>query len=63
MLFSSWLRKRTPTRNLARRTTATCRPRLEALDARDLPSTLTVTTTADSGPGSLRADVAAAQAG
>jgi hypothetical protein len=36
---------------------------LEALEGRNLPSTLTVTTNADSGPGSLRADIAAAQNG
>jgi hypothetical protein len=39
------------------------RPRLEVLEDRWLPSTLTVTTTADSGPGSLRAEIAAAQSG
>jgi hypothetical protein len=33
------------------------------LEGRSLPSTLTVMTTADSGPGSLRADIAAAQSG
>jgi hypothetical protein len=38
-------------------------PRLEALEARDVPSTLTVRTAADSGPGSLRAAVGAAHPG
>jgi hypothetical protein len=36
------------------------RPRVKALEDRWLPSTLTVLNTADSGPGSLRAEVAAA---
>jgi hypothetical protein len=36
---------------------------LEALEGRDLPSTLTVTNLNDSGPGSLRGQVAAAQSG
>jgi hypothetical protein len=39
------------------------RPRLESLQGRDLPSTLTVLNTADNGPGSLRATIAAAQSG
>src|SRR5262249_7205674 len=39
------------------------RPSLEALEERWLPSTLTVLTTADSGPGSLRAEIAAAKSG
>jgi hypothetical protein len=47
----------------ARRTPPRFRPRLEALETRDLPSTLTVTNTLDSGPGSLRAEIAAAQPG
>jgi hypothetical protein len=34
---------------------------VEALEDRRLPSTLTVTSVADSGPGSLRAEIAAAQ--
>jgi hypothetical protein len=34
------------------------RPRLEALDGRDVPSTLTVTNTLDSGKGSLRYEIA-----
>jgi hypothetical protein len=39
------------------------RPRLEVLEGRWLPSTLTVMNNLDSGPGSLRADIAAAQSG
>src|SRR5262245_50575616 len=39
------------------------RPRLEALEDRALPSTLTVLNTADSGPGSLRDTIALAQSG
>jgi hypothetical protein len=42
---------------------AGCRPRLEALEDRTLPSTLTVLNTADSGPGSLRDTIAAAHSG
>src|SRR6516225_4543869 len=39
------------------------RPNLEALEDRWMPSTLTVTSIADKGVGSLRADIAAAQSG
>jgi hypothetical protein len=39
------------------------RPVLDALEGRVVLSTLTVTNTLDSGPGSLRADIAAAQGG
>jgi Chlamydia polymorphic membrane protein (Chlamydia_PMP) repeat len=39
------------------------RPQLEVLEDRCLPSTMTVTNTTDSGPGSLRADIAVAQSG
>ena len=39
------------------------RPRLEALEGRALPSTLTVTNTLDSGAGSLRDTIAAAASG
>jgi hypothetical protein len=38
-------------------------PRLEALEDRTVPSTLTVTSVADSGTGSLRAAIAAANSG
>ena len=70
MLFSSWLRNGKPAAPTARRRTqlsprqrASFRPRLEALEDRCLPSTLTVTSTSDSGSGSLRAEIAAAQSG
>jgi hypothetical protein len=69
MSFFSWLRKRTSTRSTrwdglpTRPTTRRFRPRLEALEDRWMPSTLTVTNNLDSGPGSLRADIAAAQSG
>jgi hypothetical protein len=70
MFFSSWPRKRTPpgasevrrTPKPARRQ-ATFRPRLEALEDRWLPSTLTVTSPKDHGPGTLRAEITAASAG
>ena len=39
------------------------RPHLEVLESRWLPSTLTVTNNLDSGPGSLRAEIAAAKSG
>src|SRR6516165_5357296 len=39
------------------------RPQLEALEDRFLPSTLTVMNTNDSGAGSLRAEIAAANPG
>src|SRR5579872_6472508 len=38
-------------------------PRLEGLEDRNLPSTLTVLNNLDSGPGSLRAEIAAAHSG
>jgi hypothetical protein len=67
MWFSSWLTNRNPsragTRGSVPRKRSTFRPRLEALEDRWVPAILTVTTTADSGPGSLRDDVAAAHAG
>ena len=73
MFFSSWLRTRTPpgasevrrTSKPARRQAA-FRPRLEALEGRDVPSTLTVTNTLDTGfagDGSLPGEIAAAQSG
>src|SRR5262249_31558563 len=39
------------------------RPQLEALEGRDVPSTLTVTNNLDNGSGSLRAEIAAAKNG
>jgi hypothetical protein len=69
MSFFSWLRKRTSTRSTRwhglqiRPTTRRFRPRLEALEDRWMPSTLTVTNNLDSGAGSLRADIAAAKSG
>jgi hypothetical protein len=74
MWFSSWLGKRlraAPGRpsHVSPRKRSPYRPRLEALEDRTVPSgghkpsTWTVTTTADSGPGSLRADIAAAASG
>jgi hypothetical protein len=68
MWFFSWLRKGKCSAPLVRRRThasprqrSTFRPQLEALEDRWLPSTLTVTSAADSGPGSLRAEIAAAK--
>src|SRR5262249_4546764 len=69
MSFFSWLRNRTSTRSRSsdglqiRPTAPRFRPRLEALEDRWLPSTLTVMNNQDSGPGSLRADIAAANPG
>src|SRR5205807_2047036 len=39
------------------------RPRLESLEDRTVPSTLTVLNNLDRGPGSLRAEIAAASSG
>src|SRR4051794_670478 len=68
MWFPSLLRNRTrsdPGRRgrgpEAARLPTTLRPRLESLEGRVVPSTLTVTNTQDSGPGSLRAEIAAAR--
>ena len=70
MRFLSWLRLGNRFQGHARgcgcgapRQQAIFRPRVEALEGRDVPSTLTVTNTLDSGTGSLRAEIAAAQAG
>jgi hypothetical protein len=63
MFFFSWLRNLKAAR--PRRPVARCRPRLEALEDRTVPSkvNLTVTSLADSGPGTLRAAILAADAG
>src|SRR5438552_15608491 len=73
MWFSSWIRKLGAVQGLPQprpgrrapyqRAVARYRPRLEALEDRFLPSTLTVLSTADSGAGSLRAAIASAQDG
>src|SRR5262249_12852988 len=70
MWFSSWLGKRRRSAASGRRQRSrgqrpTCRPRLEALEDRWLPSQvgLTVTSLADSGPGTLRAAILTADAG
>jgi hypothetical protein len=70
MWFSSWMRKQISTRTPRSRTphrlaAARFRPRLEALEDRWLPSQvgLTVSSLADSGPGTLRAAILAADAG
>jgi hypothetical protein len=69
MLFFSWLRHWERSAPAARRPTQTSpgqragfRPRLEALEDRWLPSTLTVTDTQDHGRGTLRAEITAALA-
>src|SRR5262245_4173694 len=74
MSLTSWLRNlhtawhRRPKEGGSRRSggsgpAARLRPRLEALEDRLLPSTLAVLNVNDSGPGSLRADIAAAHSG
>src|SRR6266540_213772 len=72
MAFPSWLRwlkgglvhsRRGQHYRPSRRTVTPQRsflPRLEVLEDRTVPSTFTVTTLADSGPGSLRAAITAA---
>jgi hypothetical protein len=70
MWFSSFMRNlKRPDMTDRRRTQrpsrqrSTFRPQLEALEDRWMPSILTVTSIADSGAGTLRADIAAAQSG
>jgi hypothetical protein len=68
MAFLSWLRNLTSIRSARyraphRSAPSRFRPQLEVLEGRDVPSTLTVTSSADSGPGSLRAEIAAANSG
>jgi hypothetical protein len=61
MWFSSWLQGRTSIRSPRRCSQHRFSPQLEVLEGRCLPSTLTVTSIADSGPGSLRYEIAAAK--
>src|SRR5439155_817817 len=70
MSFLTWLRNRNqaaavkrPSGHESHRKRATFRPCLEALESRDVPSTLTVTNNLDSGAGSLRYEIDAAHAG
>src|SRR5262245_44702289 len=71
MWFSSWVHNRkrshsgqpSRTQRSSPGKRATFRPRLEALEDRWLPSTLTVLNNLDSGPGSLRAAIAVASSG
>src|SRR5262245_34379656 len=71
MSFTHWLSNRlglSPRPASPRKTSVarrTFRPTLEALEDRWVPSTLTVTTTADGGavPGSLRTEIKAAKSG
>src|SRR6516225_10487779 len=68
MTFYSWRRSRTSTQSPRahaqhRPVAPRFRPRLEALEGRWVPSTLTVTNNLDSGPGSLRVEIAAANSG
>ena len=58
MWFPSWLHNRTGSRK--HRPASRFRPALEALEDRTLLSTFSVTNLADSGPGSLRAAITAA---
>ena len=64
MQLFSWLRKRRTGQPQTRRTSARLaprfRPQLEALEDRSMPSTLKVTNIFDSGKGSLRYEIAAA---
>ena len=66
MFFSSWLRKPNAKPRTSRRTNSTFRPRLEILEGRDVPSTLTVTNNLDDGSspkGSLRYEIGKAHNG
>src|SRR5947209_7477623 len=72
MSFTHWLSNRLGLSTQTRRPASTrrrrpmqrsFRPTLESLEGRWVPSTLTVTSIADKGAGSLRADIAAAQNG
>src|SRR5262249_15930332 len=61
MWFSSRLRNRK--RHESPRMRPACRPRLEALEDRCLPSTLTASNRQDGGKGWVRYEIAAAQSG
>src|SRR6516225_9967682 len=62
--FANWLKRANRSgRRSNRSQTLRFRPRLEDLECRNLPSTLTVLNNADSGAGSLRDTIAAAQNG
>ncbi len=68
MSFFSWLQNRSFSRSPRRGpqhrpAAARFRPRLEVLEDRCVPSTLKVTSLADSGKGSLRYEIAQAQSG
>ena len=68
MWFSSWSEKQQRSApgdrsRRFRRQRPTCRPRLEALEDRWLPSTLTVLNNLDSGAGSLRYEIGKAHSG
>jgi hypothetical protein len=68
MQLLSWLSARMTCRPQTRRAparkpTQVFRPRVEVLEGRDVPSTLTVLNNLDSGAGSLRAEIAAANSG
>ena len=67
MAFTHWLSNyrglsfQPPSRRTTAAARRTVRPRLECLEDREVLSTLTVTNNLDSGAGSLRAEIAAAQ--
>jgi hypothetical protein len=64
MFFSFWLRKPNMKPRTSRRANSTFRPRLEVLEGRDVPSTLTVTNNLDDGSkGSLRYEIGKAHSG
>jgi hypothetical protein len=70
MSFFSWVRNgnysaaiKRPSRQWPARKPATFRPRLETLEGRDVPTTLTVTSTLGFGVGTLRAEIGLAQTG
>jgi hypothetical protein len=63
MFFWSWIRNRNTKPRSSRRAISTFRPRLEVLEGRDVPSTLTVTNNLGFGTGSLRDEIGIAQSG